>query len=96
MTTINDVLRHLVRGGPNSEANIQRMLLTIDSHEKGYETLEDYEAELAKQAANRPLEPGQVETPEQRANRLEADNERLQALLRAGQGVKSARPESPA
>jgi hypothetical protein len=44
------VYRFLVRGGPNTEANIRRMLDTIDSAEKGYPDLETYEEELKSQA----------------------------------------------
>ena len=50
MTTIYDVFRHIIRGGPNTETNVQRMLDTIDSAERGYQSLEDWQAEQAKQA----------------------------------------------
>jgi len=49
VTTINDVLRFAIRGGPNTEENQRRMLETIDAHEKGYGSLEEYQEELARQ-----------------------------------------------
>lgn len=49
MTTMHDAIRFLLRGGPNTEENVRRMLLAVDADEKGYETLEDYEEELRKQ-----------------------------------------------
>lgn len=97
MTTIHDVLRFLVRGGPNNEANVRQLLETIDSHQLGYPDLESYhdaQAKEARAAANQPAAAGEAETDLQRANRLEAENTQLQARLRAGTTSSPTPPPS--
>jgi hypothetical protein len=47
---LHTVIRGLVQGFQNTEANKRQMLLAIEADEKGYPDLETYEAELAAQA----------------------------------------------
>jgi hypothetical protein len=48
--TINDLFRQFVRRSANTEENERQMLLMIDAHERGYETLEEYQEELDRQS----------------------------------------------
>lgn len=85
---IFDVYRGLIRGYENTEANRERMLRTVDAHEKGYADLETYEDELAKQAeALKPKPAGATApTPDERDARIA----QLEAQLAAQTGT--ARP----
>ena len=100
--TLHDVLRNLVRGRwPNTELNQRAALLAIDAHEQGFPDSAAWEAELRRRAEMlAPVAPvSDQETPEQATARLEAENARLQALLRAQTGgavsVQPARPGAP-
>ena len=84
--TLHDVIRFLVRGSffPSEEQQ-RAALLAVDAHEKGFPDAETYQVELDKQAAvaARAANPDAPETDAEKANRLERENVRLQALVAA-------------
>jgi hypothetical protein len=90
---IHDVFRGLIRGYENTEANRERMLRTVEAHEKGYADLETYQAELDKQAE--ALKPGADRrpsntTPDERDARIA----RLEAQLAAQTGRPGSNPSN--
>ena len=89
MTTLHDVIHTLIRGGHtfSDEENQRRAHLAVDAHAAGYPDAESYQAELDKQAAAARRESGAPETAEDRAARLEAENEQLRATLNAHAGT---------
>lgn len=84
--TLHDVIRFLVRSNAFPDEEQKRAaLLAVDAHEKGFPDVETYQVELDKQAAlaARAANPDAPETDAEKAARLEAENVRLQALVRA-------------
>jgi hypothetical protein len=90
---IYDVFRFLIRGGPNTEANVRDLLLTVDAHEKGHPDLESYKAELAAQAkALEPPAPPDARDAELDALRAELAALRGEAAQRAAAYMPPAEP----
>src|SRR5690242_4078171 len=88
LPTLHDTLRHIIRSMAfRSEDDQRRALLSVDAHERQFGTADTdaYQVELDKQnaAAARAANPDAPETADERANRLEAELARTQALLRA-------------
>lgn len=87
--TYFDVLRHLCRTtGIFRDGEQQReALLAVDAHEQGYNSAEEWQAELDRRAqAAEPAPAPAAETDAQRAARLEAELERIKAEAQAAAG----------
>jgi hypothetical protein len=85
---IYDIQRYLLRRvGAHSEGHLHDLLLTVDSSEEGFDSLEAYKEELAKRhlAAN-PLPP----------DARDAEIAQLKADLAAAQGTPAAQPAAAA